>query len=243
MQDDRDHGLDAEAFRRIVETRRSVRKFDEAPVPEGVMRECIRLATLAPNSSNLQPWRFYWVRNPEERKRLAVACLSQSAATTAGDLVVIVARTATWRANSRRVLDDFHIQPPPKIVRQYYGKLTGILYDQGPLGILGPVKRLAFNLIGLFRPAPRFPFGRAAMRVWAEKSGALAAQNLMLALRAHGYDTCPLEGFDGARVHRQLKLPRDASVVMIIAAGRAVPEGIYGPQWRLPLDEVIEEIV
>lgn len=242
MQDDRNAGIDPESFRRVVETRRSVRKFDESPVPEPVMRECLRLATLAPNSSNLQPWRFYWVRSPEARARLAVACLSQSAATTAGDLVVVVARTGTWRAMSRRVLEDWHTQPPPAVVRQYYGTLTRVLYGQGPLGMLGWIKRLVFSVIGLFRPAPRFPFGLAAMRVWAEKSGALAAQNLMLALRAHGYDTCPLEGFDGTRVHRQLRLPRDASVVMIVAAGRAVPEGIYGPQWRLPLDEVVEVV-
>jgi nitroreductase len=242
MDEDRNAGLDPEAFRRIVETRRSVRRFDGQPVPEAVMRECLRLATLAPNSSNLQPWHFYWVRDAGAKARLAEACLSQSAATTAGDLVVVAARTGTWRKNSARVLSEWPSQPPPKVVRQYYGKLTGLLYNQGPLGVLGRAKGLFFHLVGWFRPAPRFPFGRGPMRVWAEKSGALACQNLMLALRAHGYDTCPLEGFDGARVRRQLRLPGDASVVMIVAAGRAEADGIYGPQWRLPMNEVIEEI-
>ena len=34
------------------------------------------------------------------------------------------------------------------------------------------------------------------MAVWAHKSTALACENLMLSLRAYGYDSCPMEGMD-----------------------------------------------
>ena len=44
------------------------------------------------------------------------------------------------------------------------------------------------------------------MKEWATKSTALAAQTLMLGVRAYGYDSCPMEGFDDKRVRKILKL-------------------------------------
>ena len=62
--------VDSDAFKNVVESRRSVRIFDDTKIPEKVMRECLRLALLAPNSSNLQTWEFFWVRDPEKKKKL-----------------------------------------------------------------------------------------------------------------------------------------------------------------------------
>jgi nitroreductase len=38
------------------------------------------------------------------------------------------------------------------------------------------------------------------MRIVAQKSAALAAQNFMISMAAVNYDTCPMEGFDSLRV-------------------------------------------
>ena len=38
-------------FFKVVEKRRSVRKFTDKEVPEEIMRKCLKAATLAPNSS------------------------------------------------------------------------------------------------------------------------------------------------------------------------------------------------
>ena len=75
--------IDWNEFKKVVETRRSVRVFDRTPVPEADVREALDLALLAPNSSNLQPWEFHWVRTPKMRAALVEACLSQPAAKTA----------------------------------------------------------------------------------------------------------------------------------------------------------------
>ena len=79
----------------VVEKRRSVRKFTDKKVPEDVMRKCLKAATLAPNSSNLQPWEFYWVRDLENKKKVVEACFSQNAAKTAKEIVITVARIDT----------------------------------------------------------------------------------------------------------------------------------------------------
>ena len=46
----------------LVRKRRSVRKFLNEKVPEEVITKALKAALLAPNSSNLQPWEFYWVK-------------------------------------------------------------------------------------------------------------------------------------------------------------------------------------
>ena len=96
--------LDAEEFEKVVRSRRSVRVFTEEQIPEEVMRKCLDLALLAPNSSNLQPWEFYWVRDKKKKTELARLCLGQPAATTAQELVVCVARLDTWKRNYKLMI-------------------------------------------------------------------------------------------------------------------------------------------
>ncbi len=89
---------------------------------------------------------------------------------------------------------------------------------------------------------PRGPAGKADMRVWAHKSTALACENLMLSLRAFGYDSCPMEGMDGIRIRKLLELPRAAEVCMVISAGKRAENGIYGRQIRFDRSLFVFEV-
>jgi nitroreductase len=231
--------IDVEAFRQTVITRRSVRRFTDTPIPAAVLDDCIDMALLAPNSSNLQPWAFYKVQSAAKKRALAKACLGQNAAKTAAELIVVVARTDTYLTNAKLNLSSWPKGKIPKIVNDYYAKLVPLMYTQGPLGALGLVKGLGANVVGRFRPIMRGPFSHAEMKVWAIKSTALAAENLMLAFRAHGFDTCPMEGFDEARVAKLLKLPSDAHILMVVGAGERAPDGIYYPQVRFDRERFV----
>lgn len=234
-------------FVKVVEARRSIRVFDPTPIPEDIVRECLRLALLAPNSSNLQPWEFFWVRSQEKKEDLIAACLSQPAASTAAELIVCVARTDTWRENRRRMLAFFEEQRAkgvrvPKGATDYYEKIVPMAYTQGYFGTIGLLKKLVLFVMGFFKPTPREPAGLADLRVWAVKSASLAAENLMLAFRAFGYDTCPMEGMDSKRVKRVIGAGRGSEVVMVISAGKRRPEGVYGPQVRFDSKFFVKEI-
>jgi len=232
--------IDIEEFRKVVRSRRSIRRFTDEPIPDAVLADCLELATLAPNSSNLQPWEFFVVRTPELRSKLAEACLGQNAATTAPVLIAIVARPDTWRKHARLALEEWpKDEKLPDIVEKYYKKIAPIHYNQGPFGVLGVAKKSLGLAVGLTRPVPRGPYSVNEMKVWATKSTALAAQNLMLAFRAHGYDSCPMEGFDECRVRKLLKLPRKGLVTMVLAAGRRAENGVYNQQYRFDQDTLI----
>lgn len=230
-------------FRKVAESRRSVRVYDGTAIPEEHVRAVLDLALLAPNSSNLQPWEFHWVRTPEKRARLVEACLSQPAASTAAELIVCVARSGTWpdmRARMLRVLDGR--AGVPAAVRDYYRKLVPLVYTVGPLGLLARLRGLAMFCVGVFKPVPREPSSRAELRTWAVKSTALACENIMLGFRARGWDTCPMEGMDSRRIKKLLSLPGDATVVMVISAGRRARKGVYGPRIRFERGLFIKEV-
>lgn len=236
--------IDPSEFEKVVESRRSVRVFSGEPIPQEISRKCLELALLAPNSSNLQPWEFYWVRDEEKKQDLIKACFSQPAAATASEIFVAVGRTGTWSKNSKRMLETFEKNntPPPPSFINYYKKLTKIAYTVGPFGLIGAFKKILFFFVGFFQPVPREPTSPTEMKVWAAKTTALACQNLMLAFRAYGYDTCPMEGLDSSWVRKILNLPSDAFVVMGISAGKRSPKGIYGPRLRFPSKEFIKEV-
>ncbi len=57
----------------VIKTRRSVRKFQDKPVPEDVLLKALELATWAPNGGNYQPWRFWIVSNKNLINQMADA--------------------------------------------------------------------------------------------------------------------------------------------------------------------------
>jgi nitroreductase len=63
-----DESLDAiEALR----GRRSIRIYEEKPVPKATIEEIIDTARLAPSANNIQPWEFVVVTDPGMRRRIA----------------------------------------------------------------------------------------------------------------------------------------------------------------------------
>lgn len=63
----------AREFRMEMQRRRSVRDFSDRPVPRGVIEECLRVAGLAPNGANLQPWHFVVVGDPKVKREIRIA--------------------------------------------------------------------------------------------------------------------------------------------------------------------------
>ena len=69
------------------------------------------------------------------------------------------------------------------------------------------------------------------------RSCGIAAQTLMLAAKAMGYDTCAMDGFDFGRVAELINLPEDHEIALMIAVGKAV-RGAHARAGQLPPEEV-----
>lgn len=70
------------------------------------------------------------------------------------------------------------------------------------------------------------------------RSCGLAGMTIMLAAKAMGYDSCPMDGFDFDAVAKIIKLPEDHVISFMIAVGKGTQ-----PAWpkpgQLPYDEVV----
>jgi len=227
-------------FYEAIRKRRSIRNYTDQPVPDQVIHRALDAALLAPNSSNLQTWGFYWVRSAEKKQKLVEACLSQRAARTAKELVVITAEPRRWNQNRRKMIAELERARAPSFMFPYYQKLIPWTYG---FQLFAPIKWGILNLVGLFRPMVRRPWSFRDRAEVSIKSAALACENFMLAITAEGFGTCPMEGFDDSRVKRLLGLGFSDRVVMVISVG--APEtsrGIWGDQIRFPRDWFVKEV-
>jgi F420 biosynthesis protein FbiB-like protein len=57
----------------IIQHRRSIRRYEDRPIPRKVLEKVLTAATYAPSAHNRQPWRFAVVSTPDEQRTLALA--------------------------------------------------------------------------------------------------------------------------------------------------------------------------
>ena len=178
------------------------------------MIAAVRAAHLAPSSNNLQPWEFHWVRHHSPHRDAAVeACLSQPAAATSAELIFFIGRPDLLLDRAAAMVAHFEAAGNDGTASYYR--------DQ-----------VAANIAGMS------PEARAA---WVDKSVALAAAQFMLAIKAAGYDSCPMEGLDPDMVRSLFGLPQEATVTMAVSVGEGIPEGLYGPRLRFPMADHLSE--
>ncbi len=232
-------------FKKALHARRSVRGYDGTRLDETVMRDCLRDATLAPSSSNLQVYELYWLRDNDKREQVATACLEQPAAMTAGEIVVVVARGDLWQTNLNKlkaIMTRDGKKPLEGPIKEYYEETVPMLLRTDPLGLRNLVRRGIYWYRGRRAPFMRTPVNRGDHRIYAHVQASLAAQTLMLSVAAHGFESCPIGGLDSKRIAQVLRLPYTAEVSMVVAIGRGLPQGLLGPRVRLPESDLIKEL-
>ncbi len=74
----------------------------------------------------------------------------------------------------------------------------------------------------------------------AMRSCGIAGQTIMLAAKAMGLDSCPMDGFDFDAVGKILNLPDDHCITFMIAVGKGKKQPWPKPG-QLPYDEVVVE--
>ena len=224
--------------------RRAVKLFEPVEISSAVREQMLDAARHAPSSFNLQPYRLYWVESPAMKARVAKLCHGQQPAETASALVVVVADIGSLTATTQSQLRWMRASNFEETrVRDYErtARIGRILFMPGPFGVFASVKKALFWILNRLNVAGGMPpLSRQDLFKWATKSTSLACENLMLAAEALGFNTCPMEGFDGRRLSQYLGLSeRCHEIVMVVAIGKRSRAYIEPPQWRRPLDATV----
>lgn len=235
-------------FNKIVEKRKSFRVFDtENHIPDDVVKRSLERAILSPNSSNMQLWEFYIIKKDEDKKALGSICMNQSGAKTASQMVVFVCRPDKWKSRQEAMVKNLDNTfkskdaPGAKGAYQYYEQLIPLMYNTSFSFIKDALKKVFVAYKGMKEPFVRDVMSKD-ISIVANKSVALAAQTFMLSISAEGFDSLPMEGFDSKRLKTYLKLPKTASICMVVSVGEGKPEGLYGPRFRLPYEAVVFDV-
>ena len=126
----------------ILNYRRSVRYYSDTKlIDTEKVAHCLRLAQLAPTSSNMQLYEMYHITDKDVLKKLASACLEQSSADTAQEMVVFVTRQDLHRKREKAMLrlEIENVKRTSPIEKQekrikkwgmYYEKLLPIIYSR-----------------------------------------------------------------------------------------------------------------
>ncbi len=196
----------------VIESRRAIRNFLPDRVPLGALKEILEVARHAPSASNIQPWKCH-VLTGAARDRLVAEAV------------------AAFRAGGPQALSseyEFFPADMPELFagrRAAFGaKLGGALrIDQTDMAARMEVMARNF----MFFEAPVgiiFTIDRRLERASLLDYGCFL-QNVMLAARARGLDTCPQQTW--AMMHRVVRpvlgLGEEEMVVCGMAMGFADP--------------------
>ncbi|WP_207482188.1 nitroreductase [Arenibaculum pallidiluteum] len=202
--------LDAEAVRAAVEwairTRRSVRGFRPTPIPRETVERILTLASRAPSGSNMQPWKVHVLLGPAlERLRAELLALHEAGAPEAREYDYYPREWRQPYLDRRRRLGWglYALAGVEKGDRVGAARQRGrnyVLFG-APVGMIFTIDR---------------DLGRGS---WLDFG--MFLQNIMIAARGHGLDTCPqaaLANYPDV-VRRQLGIPEDELVLCGMALG------------------------
>jgi len=193
--------------------RHACKRFTEQQIPETAFDQVLEFGRMSPSSFGMEPWRFVVVTDAALREALRPLCWNQAQITESSHLLIITA-------------DNECIKPGTEYVRTMFARR-------------GLPEEAYERYLGVYanHMDPQF-HSREAIEAWTHKQCYLAAANMMTGAASLGIDSCPIEGFEKAKVEALLALEPARSVALIIAFGyRLNPQPEH---YRLDLDTIVE---
>ena len=64
-------------FSKVISTRRAIRKYKPDPIPDEMMQKLYQALQAAPSGNNRQPYKFFFVKDPNKRHQIATQACHQ----------------------------------------------------------------------------------------------------------------------------------------------------------------------
>ena len=187
-------------YQDVVRSRRSVRDFmPDVEIPKEELMAIIEEAMFAPNSTNLNSWRFLIVTEKEQKEALYAVSMQQSAVKAAAAVIILLGDlTAYTVANADEI--------SAKAVAQ------GTMTEEIRQGINENVSWY-------------YDVSEEQKREWLMLDQGLVAMQLMLSAKDRGYDTVAMSGFETEAVRKLFNIEDHLVNGLIIPIGKAQTPG------------------
>ncbi|WP_121609942.1 nitroreductase family protein [Mesobacillus foraminis] len=198
----------------IIRERHSVRKYDSSfTLSKEEILEILKEATLAPSSSNLQPWKFLVIQDQETKAELRSIAYNQEQVETSAAVIA--------------VLGD----------REMYKNVEKVYQSAFEAGYMteANMKQL---IEGTNKTYPNAPV-ETRENIAAFDAG-LVSMQLMLIAKARGLDTVTMGGFDKAKFIERFEIDERYFPIVLISLGKAAAPA--HKTTRLPIEDTVSFI-
>lgn len=201
-------------IRNLYETRRAVNSFDSSrSLENGLLKEIIDTAVLAPSAFNLQPWRLIAVTSAEMKAKLHSVAFGQPKILEAPATLILIG--------------DKEGYGPQNGV---WDELKSLVGEEGANGAMG----MAAQLYGS---------SDVRKLKFAESNTGLLGMSIMIAAQGLGVDSHPMSGMDFEGVKEAFGLSASEEVVMLISLGyRDESKELYPRRLRKGFDEIVTAV-
>jgi len=216
-----------------ITSRHSVRAFLNKAVEPQIIKDILTVASRAPSGTNTQPWKVYVVTGKKRDEMIERVCKAQIELANKPELASHYRETFAY-------YPETWISPFIERRRENGWGLYGLLNIQK-----GDKEKMARQQLRNFQlfdaPVALYFTVNKVMGIGAKMDIAMMIQNVMIAAKARGLDTCPQAAWN--HFHRivldVLNAPEDEELVCAIALGYADPNDIINTfiTPRLPVEE------
>ncbi|MEH7077023.1 nitroreductase family protein [Neobacillus drentensis] len=197
----------------VIKERHSVRKYDSTyNISKEEIKDMLTEATLAPSSSNLQPWRFIVIQDQETKKELRAIANNQEQVETASAVITVLGDKEMYK----------------NVEKVYRSAYEAGFMDEANMNRL---------IEGTNKTYPYAP--EEVLKNIASFDAGLVSMQLMLIAKDRGYDTVPMGGFDKEKFVKMFNVEDRLFPIVLISVGKAAAPAFNTT--RLPLEDVLIE--
>ena len=199
------------ALEKLMHERKSVRKYEPGvTIPREKIQYILEQATSAPSSSNLQPWRFLVIDDPEQKKELRIAGFNQEQIETSSAIIAVIGDIEMYK-NAKQI-NDLNVE-------------------------LGYMPREIADMMISNSETAYSSFSDAERSNIAHLDSGLISMQIVLLAKDMGYDTVIMGGFDKAAFAKKYELPANELPMILIAIGKAAMPARNSS--RLPIEQIL----
>ncbi|GAA5007764.1 nitroreductase [Acinetobacter puyangensis] len=216
-----------------ITSRHSVRAFLDQAVDQQTIKDILTVASRAPSGTNTQPWKVYVVTGQKRQEMIDRVCKAQLEVSQNPELAKQYTETFAY-------YPEKWISPFIDRRRENGWGLYGLLNIQK-----GEKEKMAAQQLRNYQlfdaPVALYFTVNKAMGVGSKMDISMMIQNVMIAAKARGLDTCPQAAWNHFHpiVLDVLNAPDDEELVCTVALGYADPDHIVNTfiTPRLPVEE------
>lgn len=174
--------MEKEQFLEAMNFRHACKIFDEnKKIKKEDLDFILEVGRLSPSSFGMEHWKFLVIQNQELKEKLRPFCWNQPQITTCSDLIVILSKIEV-------------LKPENDYVKNMFNRRN--LSSESLTNYLNLYKNHLSETMSSDKN----------ILAWSSKQCYIAMGNMMTAAALIGIDSCPIEGFEAAKVEEILNI-------------------------------------